>query len=1480
MADETIGVARIDLIADSSGLDVEIAKAKNRLESFSVDAQRSYEGLTGAAKRATTNFVKWADSANKTAESQKILNAAAAGVPTKIIEEVAQRMRDLSAATEAAAERAKRLADTQAFEKQHAAAQRLVKSSEYVRWWEDALQKADIAEAKLSNDRAFIRSLENRAKAAGKTASEILEMQAAERGLTDQAAPFIAKMREQEGAVRSSGIEFNKYGLSAKQTSAALRQVPAQITDIIVSLQGGQAPLTVLLQQGGQLKDVFGGIVPAAQALGSTVLKLINPVMLAAAAVGGLYLAYRTGAGESEAFNKTLIMTGNVAGVTSGELQAMAARIGGLVGTQHSASAALNEFAKSARIGSGNLEDFTAAAMQWEAATGTAVSEVVKQFNELGKDPLKESLKLNESMNFLTASVYEQIKALQDQGRETEAAALAQKTFADTIKERAPQIIENIGYIERAWGSVKKAIVGAGDAVAGFGRQSTAQNKLDSLNREIEAANKIIASGGAGMSGGGYDYAVVAIAASQAKLDRLYAERDLVQGQIDTENYAARVRSEAAQAELELIKQEELRVSYLGDSGRQTRSEQRIAAADAENKAFKAAIAGLATDSSAYEAIYAAHKTALLNIDKKYADKKTAGSISATQTELARLNGLIEAERQREALLRSVTATQSDLNEGEKLAIQYGEKLKLVTDEKTRTQLQANQAKAAEYGALKRSNDEAEKDFKAQLKTTQSVKDKTKSLRDEISVYGQSESAIQDTIIARLEEQKIQAQAKGLSDVVVQGIQDEINARRDLQAAMQEKEFLDREAKAWQQWQQDIGQIFDQVGQSLTDALFEGGKSGRDLIKSIFKTLTLKILIQPVMGALQGMVTQQLGGMLGYQQPGQQGGGFDMPGGGSSIGQYLGDGISRVGSWVNSTSMMQFGNDFGVGYGLSSGAYTGALTDAQAAAFMGQGGSGGTQAGQFLGEYGGQILGYGSAIYSAIQGQYGSAIGQAIGTYIMPGIGTAVGGLVGSLADSLFSGEPQTRHGQSTVYEYRGGDITRTHNEDEQSAQFYDSIEQMVRATSDGIRNTFELLGVNASLEDLRGRTDISQTGKGDGVSSAGGILINGRYVDIGIPHESDDTKYGFGGWSDQPVLPRLAADLKMTALQAFQAAAEVMPNAINRVLDGLDIRSLGAEQIEALSNQISGMVVGAQALQQAMEHLPFENLKNLSIDAAMGLLQLAGGLENLATLQSSYIDNFYSDAEKQALQIESISRALADVGLEMPAVTGSADQMRAAYRALVDAQDVNTEAGQRAYVALLATSGAFSQLADTVGSVMSTLGIDVAKSALSSVQSAVQRERDRINAEAVAQQKLLQDAIKGVSASVSELTGLTGKLQSALNSMALRINPAGTFAWAQNRVDQALSVAKLTGIMPQGADFDAALQAIQRPDAALYDTFEDFQAAQLKSANLVNDLNGLADKQLASQKSQLQMLEDQLQQNKDWQDAEMQRLDDILDTA
>jgi phage-related minor tail protein len=109
-------------------------------------------------------------------------------------------------------------------------------------------------------------------------------------------------------------------------TGRALRQceaVPAQITDIVSGLATGQRPLSVLLQQGGQLKDMFGGIVPAAKALGSSLFALINPATLLAGAAVALFAAWKSGSDEQVAFQKAIINTGNYAGYTAQQLQGL-----------------------------------------------------------------------------------------------------------------------------------------------------------------------------------------------------------------------------------------------------------------------------------------------------------------------------------------------------------------------------------------------------------------------------------------------------------------------------------------------------------------------------------------------------------------------------------------------------------------------------------------------------------------------------------------------------------------------------------------------------------------------------------------------------------------------------------------------------------------------------------------------------------------------------------------------------------------------------------------------------------------------------------------------------------------------------------------------------------------------------------------------------------------------------------------------------
>ena len=306
---------------------------------------------------------------------------------------------------------------------------------------------------------------------ASRTDPNFLAAQASIRGLDPAAfGPAIDQLRQLRGEQDKNTKSLNEMGLSARQTTAALRQVPMQITDIVVSLASGQSPMLVLLQQGGQLRDIFGSIRGAAVALGRTLIGFITPVTTLVAAIAGLGAAYLLGRKESEEYTKALILSGNAAGTTSGQLSVMAQQISAVVGTTGKAAQVLAQLAATGQLSATSFEKIAVAAVLMEKATGQAIETTVQQFVELQKAPLQASLKLNEATNFLTRGLYEQIKALEDSGRQTEAANLAVNNYADTMASRTKDVIENAGLIERAWLSVVGVLKQAVDLAKDVGR--------------------------------------------------------------------------------------------------------------------------------------------------------------------------------------------------------------------------------------------------------------------------------------------------------------------------------------------------------------------------------------------------------------------------------------------------------------------------------------------------------------------------------------------------------------------------------------------------------------------------------------------------------------------------------------------------------------------------------------------------------------------------------------------------------------------------------------------------------------------------------------------------------------------------------------------------------------------------------------------------------------------------------------------------
>lgn len=283
---------------------------------------------------------------------------------------------------------------------------------------------------------------------------------------TDTYTQYNQKLQEQRTLLGGVSDAQNKAGMSARAYSAAMRNVPAQITDITTSLVGGQPAYLVLLQQGGQLKDMFGGIGPAARALTSSLVAMINPLTILAAVVGTLGVAWYQASQQQEAAEKALISTGRYAATSSEELNSLAQaydRIDGV--TRGKALEALTQIAATGRLTGENFRTATEASLRWSAATGESVDTVAEKFASLAKDPTQGILKLNEAEHFLTQTQYDRIKALQEEGRMQDAVTEAVNVYANTSNSRATEVVESLSLISTAWRNIKKDTGEAWDAI-------------------------------------------------------------------------------------------------------------------------------------------------------------------------------------------------------------------------------------------------------------------------------------------------------------------------------------------------------------------------------------------------------------------------------------------------------------------------------------------------------------------------------------------------------------------------------------------------------------------------------------------------------------------------------------------------------------------------------------------------------------------------------------------------------------------------------------------------------------------------------------------------------------------------------------------------------------------------------------------------------------------------------------------------------
>ncbi|EFR5223039.1 phage tail tape measure protein [Salmonella enterica subsp. enterica serovar Infantis] len=313
-----------------------------------------------------------------------------------------------------------------------------------------ALEESKAKEKAALAGKTFLADLESQAAALGKTKAELMEMKAAQLGVSAQAAPFIAQLKAQEKQMKLTGI-------SAGQYKQAMAQLPAQITDVVTSLASGMPVWLVAIQQGGQIKDSFGGVGNTFKAL----LSFLNPVNVGLAALavsmGALVKAGYDAYKSQRDLQEALVLTGGYAGTSGAQFNKLAQDINNSTdATIGNIRSIATELAKSGKFTIDQIKAITKTTAQWSTVTGESSDKITDYFNKIAGDPVKGLSELNEQFNFLSEGQLTYIADLEKTQGKTEAVTAATKLFADVMDQRLGKLADSATPLEKMWTNIKK----------------------------------------------------------------------------------------------------------------------------------------------------------------------------------------------------------------------------------------------------------------------------------------------------------------------------------------------------------------------------------------------------------------------------------------------------------------------------------------------------------------------------------------------------------------------------------------------------------------------------------------------------------------------------------------------------------------------------------------------------------------------------------------------------------------------------------------------------------------------------------------------------------------------------------------------------------------------------------------------------------------------------------------------------------------
>ncbi len=575
-------------------------------------------------------------------------------------------------------------------------------------------------------------------------------------------------------------------------------------------------------------------------------------------------------------------------------------------------------------------------------------------------------------------------------------------------------------------------------------------------------------------------------------------------------------------------------------------------------------------------------------------------------------------------------------------------------------------------------------------------------------------------------------------------IKEAVIARETVEKSIeQQKEY----ARQWER-------ITDQIGQSLTNSLMEGGKSAWEYIKNLFKTLVLRPMLEPIVrGGLASVA-----GAFGMALPGTA---AAASGGGAS-------------SLSTGAGLLSLGTAFGTGMAAS----------------------------------------FSSMMAAGVSG-WATAAGSLIGTGAASGIAAGLGMIAAPLAVAALAFEPL--FGRKLKSAGIKGDFGGAAGFSGVNFEFYKG--GLLRSNKTKIRP------LDPATQQSLSATFIAMREQ---------IALMGASLGLGTQAVSDFTKsikLNFKGLTEAQIQEKIADTMKAMSDEMAQL-----------VLVGDQFILAGESAGDALTRLYSSVTTVNGALQAINLHM--FDMSLVGADLASKLADALGGLEKFSQATSFYYENFFTEAERSAKTAEQVAIAFSQLGVAMPTT-------RQAFRDIVTALDVTTEAGRATFAALMGLAPAFAEITKSAEE-MRQEAIDAARAITDSALAALERAIDK-------QRQLAESSRQVAQESADNLRSVFGVLSSAIDSLTGQRGGMSAAA-GQSFIVRALETARATGYLPDSATLaDAIESATDGLERTTYATSFEAERDRLILAARLSELRTLTDDQLTIAEQQLQAAEQQL---------------------